>query len=236
MLCPFRSVLAAVLLALFVPAGPAAAQRIVAIGDSVMAWNAGQGRSIADALSGALGLPVDNRAVSGARFSNDSGLGRALGFDIRRQLGRDRPAVVVMTGGANDLRAECTCGACAGVRDSLIDARLTGEIPDFVAGLIAAGSRVVYIGYYRTRSRGYMAECTADFDALHDRMAALAERLPGLTFVSARPVMDRDDPALFAVDAVHPSPLGSALIGRHVAATMTAGGPGMATPSTQPDE
>lgn len=198
------------------------AQSIVAIRDSVLDWNSGPGRSIPDAISEALGLPVENKAVSGAHFSNENGLSRLLGFDIQQQLGSSRPDMVIFTAGANDLGGECVCGACEPVLNSLVSSDLTGEIPAFVDALLQDGVKVTYVGYYRTLSRRYLAGCVPEFDALHDRMAALAARRPGLTFVSARDVMNRDDPRLYAFDRVHPSPLGSARIGAHVAAAIAA--------------
>ena len=42
--------------------------RIMAMGDSLLAWNAPSGRSVSDALEARLGHPVVARSVSGASY------------------------------------------------------------------------------------------------------------------------------------------------------------------------
>lgn len=79
---------------------PLAAQEIVVIGDSIMDWNSAS-ESVPGQLAAALGVPVDNRAVSGAQV-NPGLIERTLGKDIPSQLDGSSPDILVMTGGGND--------------------------------------------------------------------------------------------------------------------------------------
>lgn len=199
--------------ALLLWAGAAAAQEIVVIGDSVMAWN-GPG-AIPAVLAGELDRDVGNLAVPGARLSHPGLLERFAGLDIRRQIGRQRPDVLILTAGGNDLGDECGCGRCDGVLDTLIgpDAR-TGELAEFLTVQSRRGTRVIYMGYYAVpEGGGPFAGCSAYFDRLDERVATLAGSDPGIDFVSAREVIDPGNPGHYDADRVHPSPLGSARIG-----------------------
>ena len=192
-------------------AAPVAAQEIVVIGDSVLAWN---GDASAPAvLARDLGQPVDNRAVSGARVAAGFFAGLA-GYDIRRQLGAARPRVLVVNGGANDLAADCGCGDCAAAVDALIDDGGRGALGDLVIGAAQDGVAVIYLGYYEDPpGGGPFSGCGAWFDLIDARMQALAPRRPGLTFVSGKAALPGDDLALYDADRVHPSPEGSARLG-----------------------
>lgn len=194
-------------------AGAAAAQDIVVIGDSVMAWN-GRG-AIPEVLAENLGREVENLSVPGARLSHPGLLERFAGLDIRRQIGRRRPDVLILTAGGNDLGDECGCGRCDGVLDGLIapDAR-SGELAEFLTVQSQRGTRVIYLGYYDVPvGGGPFSGCERYFEALDARIAALAGRDPGIDFVSAREVIDPANPGHYDADRVHPSRTGSARIG-----------------------
>ena len=83
---------------------------ILVLGDSIMAWNGG--RSIPDVIANQTGRSVTSRDVPGAQFDNGSTIASAVGFDIQQQFPGGRWNWVVVNGGANDLSADCGCGAC----------------------------------------------------------------------------------------------------------------------------
>lgn len=192
---------------------------ILVLGDSVMAWNGSRDASIGDALGAALDRNVINKAVPGAQFDNRSGIAGAVGFDIQRQVPPGRWNWVVLNGGANDLSADCSCGACGPVVDALIgpDAA-SGAIPAFVTRLRQeTGAQVLWMGYYEGSGRGAFAGCRDDLVAMEARIARFAARTPGVHFVDAEDVFDPRDPSHFAPDGIHPSAKASALIGAHLA-------------------
>ncbi len=192
---------------------------ILVLGDSLMAWNRGQDGSIADAIDAVLERDVVSKAVSGAQFDNGSGLAGAVGFDIRRQLQPGRWNWIVLNGGANDLSADCGCGACGPVVDRLIGAdAMSGAIPAFVTHLRhATGAQVLWMGYYEGKGTGAFAGCRDDLVTMEDRIARFAALKPGVHFIDAEDVFNPRDLSHFAPDGIHPSPKASALIGAHLA-------------------
>lgn len=193
-------------------AAPASPLRILAVGDSVLAWHAWTGRDIPSQMGEALGAAVENRAVSGARFVNAP--------DRRSVMAQYAPGswdVVLMNGGANDLLALCGCSACDSILDRLISADLTGAVPEFVDRARQGGAEVIWMGYYASYRSGRFAGCRpylVEFDA---RMARLAARTPGLVFVDSEDVIDAGDRSLFALDGIHPSPKAARRIGAFLA-------------------
>ncbi|HAC50506.1 MAG TPA: SGNH/GDSL hydrolase family protein, partial [Sulfitobacter sp.] len=107
---------------------------ILVLGDSIMAWNGG--RSIPDVIANQTGRSVTSRAVPGAQFDNGSTIASAVGFDIQQQFPGGRWNWVVVNGGANDLSADCGCGACGASVNALIapDGQ-SGSIPAFLQRL-----------------------------------------------------------------------------------------------------
>ncbi|MEM8577896.1 MAG: SGNH/GDSL hydrolase family protein [Pseudomonadota bacterium] len=201
-------------------AGAAAAQdrpRLLAMGDSIMAWNSFSGRSIGHAAARALDADLTRVARAGAQFTNDSGLGRAAGFDIRAQYPGGRFDVILINGGANDMGTDCDCRSCTPVLDALIAPHPTGEVPALLSQLTATGAEVIWVGYYKTAfSRAFLG-CTPFFDEMEARLARLAGRTDGLTFLDSEVAIDPRQRANFAADALHPSPRGSARIAALVA-------------------
>ncbi|WP_299684333.1 SGNH/GDSL hydrolase family protein [uncultured Tateyamaria sp.] len=198
-------------------AAQAEPQRILAVGDSLLAWQKWTGRDIPSVMGQVLGAEVENDAVAGARFSNASGLGRALGFDVRSQYRRGPWDLVLMNGGANDLLNDCSCGACGPVVDGLIDAELDGEVPRFIAQVLRDGAQVLWMGYYASARSGQFAGCRPYLVEYDARIARLAAATPGLTFVDSEDALDPDNRALFAVDGIHPSPEGAQRVGLYLA-------------------
>ncbi len=202
---------------LVAPVAHAEPARLLAVGDSLLAWQKWTGRDIPSVMGASLGMQVDNNAVAGARFSNASGLGRALGFDVRSKYQSGPWDIVVMNGGANDLLADCKCRACTPVLDTLISPDLTGEVPQFIAQVLRDGAQVVWMGYYASPRSGPFAGCRPFLVEYDARMARLAQATPGLTFVDAEEALEPSDRSLFAVDGIHPSPKGAGRVGRYLA-------------------
>ncbi|KPP86860.1 MAG: GDSL-like lipase [Rhodobacteraceae bacterium HLUCCA08] len=193
--------------------------RVLVMGDSLMAFNGAAGRGVADGLEAALGVPVVDRAVAGARYFHALPISGAAGMRIDAQYRPGDWDWVVLNGGGNDLLLGCGCGPCAAQLDRLISADgRAGAIPDLVARFRGQGARVLYTGYLRTPGITSPVEaCGPLGDAMDRRLAAMAARDPGVVFVSlARLVPDGDD-SYHARDLIHPSPRGSAAIAALVA-------------------
>lgn len=208
------------LLIALILATPAKAQ-VQMIGDSILAWHKNSGRSVGDALAQELNQPVMNNARSGARFSA-AGLGAAFGFDIRRQLTPGTFTAIVLDGGGNDLMRECGCNACGGTLDRLISKDATrGEIPAFILPLARSGVAIYWLDYPAVPTGGGpFSPCIDELAVLTDRLQRLADRVPRMTYVSGKAAMDADNPAHYDPDRIHPSPLGAALLARHLAGVM----------------
>ncbi|KZX98520.1 MAG: SGNH/GDSL hydrolase family protein [Sulfitobacter sp.] len=195
---------------------------ILVLGDSIMAWNGG--RSIPDVIANQTGRSVTSRAVPGAQFDNGSTIASAVGFDIQQQFPGGRWNWVVVNGGANDLSADCGCGACGASVNALIapDGQ-SGSIPAFLQRLRAqTGAQVMWMGYYAGSGSGSFAGCRDDLVEIESRIATFAAGRPGIHFVDSEDVIDRGDRGLFAGDNVHPSARGSARIGAYLAQEITA--------------
>lgn len=220
--------LAILLVGLFVAActdtAPKGGGDILAIGDSVLAWNGSSDQAIPDVIEQTLGRQVVNKAVPGAQFSNDNALFSAVGFDIQRQYPGGRWNWIVLNGGANDLGFDdCKCGDCRAAVDSLIgpDA-MTGAIPDFLMKLRASGAQVLWMGYYKGNGKGSFEGCRDDLVLMERRIARFATQADGITFLDSETVIDPQDPTQFASDNTHPSPKGAMLIGRYLARAISA--------------
>lgn len=188
---------------------------VLVIGDSALAWNRSSNASVGDALEKELGVPVVNRAVSGAKISAQA----LRSLDIRNQYQPGRWRWVVMNGGANDLAFECGCGLCRDTLNRMIsrDGR-TGEIPTFVRQVRMTGARVAWMGYINPpRSGNLFSGCRGDVLELQNRIAQMAARDPGTVFVRMRDAFPNTDLRFYAADRIHPSPLGSAALARRLA-------------------
>ena len=210
------------LLAACAPATPPSRDAILAIGDSVMAWNGDAG--IPEAVGRTLGRPVVDKARSGAQLTNPNGALAALGFDITRQFEGGAWDWVILTAGGNDLRGVCRTPRDAPTRDAMIGPDLTGEIPTLIARIRAAGAKVAFVGYYdgAEASPTGFTPCQPSFDIINARMTEFAARTPGVTFFDAGDVIDPSDRGLYADDLIHPSPRASAIIGQALARAMRA--------------
>ena len=196
--------------------------RILAIGDSVVAWNGGRG--IPEVAAARLGLPVVDASQSLAHLDHPNGAAAALGFDIRRQwaANRGRWAWVILDGGGNDLRGLCRTPAEAAARDALIAGDLTGAIPRLIADIRATGSRVAFVGYYdgAADEPTSFTPCQGAFTVMNTRMVRLAARDAGVLFLDAGDVIATARLDLYDDDRIHPSVAGSRVIGEALAARM----------------
>ncbi len=198
-------------------AAPVQAQDIIAIGDSIMDWNGAQ--SIPAQLSRELGVPVDDRSLSGSQvragFWN-----RRQGLDIRAQLGGDRPDIVVMTGGGNDLGEGCGCReGCAEEVEALLTDDGGGAFGDFLSDVVADGTQVFVLGYPDPPVGGNdFSGCVADLRVLADRLDAME----GVTLVPVHQVIDPADMSFYDADRVHPSIRGSSVMAELLASAIEA--------------
>ena len=190
---------------------------MLAVGDSVLAWNRLSGGDIPRVAAQATGRDVDNRSVIGARMLTG----------IPGQY-RDGPwDWVIVNGGANDLRGGCRCTGC----DDTLDALVTpdgqgGAMADFARDITSRGPGVVLLGYYGTSvAGGPFAACGDELTELSRRLALLADSDPAILFVDARDAIDPANLDLYARDLAHPSAAGSALIGRLIADAIAAAPP-----------
>ena len=198
-------------------AAPVQAQDIIAIGDSIMDWNGAQ--SVPAQLSRKLGRPVDDRSLAGAQISTGF-WDRMEGLDIRAQLGGDRPDILVMTGGGNDLGEGCGCRAgCAEEAEVLLTEDGGGEFGEFLSDVVADGTRVFVLGYADPPVGGNdFSGCLADLRALAERLDAME----GVTVVPVHQVIDPADMSYYDADRVHPSPKGSAVMADLLASAIEA--------------
>jgi lysophospholipase L1-like esterase len=205
---------------------PPEGAEILALGDSVVEWNAEEEASIPDMVGEQLGRVVFNAAVSGARFTHPDPQAAEDGLDIRAQYARHGDGGdwdwVVLDGGANDLGDECGCSdrcETTTLPELIAQDGRSGAIPAFVEEVRQGGARVAYVGYYDAPEGEPTAftGCAAAFDALDARLRRMARAVDGVVFVSARDVIDPADAGAYDDDRVHPSVRGSRLIGEHVA-------------------
>jgi lysophospholipase L1-like esterase len=207
--------------ALLVSVQVSAAQeaKILAIGDSLMAWHSGSGRSISDSVGRVLQEPVENRSVSGAKIIHRLPISGAFGLKISEQLqGGDRDWVI-LTGGGNDLVLGCGCRLCSGRLSKMISINgRTGEIPNLVRRIRQTGARVVYVGYLRSPGvTSIIDRCRGVGDDLEVRLDRLAKLDEGIYFLSLAEMVPYGDRSMHVADMVHPSVKASRLIGARVA-------------------
>jgi lysophospholipase L1-like esterase len=211
---------------------PAAASEpeadILAIGDSIFAWNREQGASIPEVVGAELGRTVLNEAVSGAQFVDERDGAAENGGDIRAQyanLGQVGFEWVIVDGGGNDVNDDCRCRDCAEVLNALISADGTeGAMVDFAREVVADGSNVLFVGYAELPPNTFFGfgQCGDELDESSRRLGLMADSVDGVWFVDAADVVTGTDLDSFDLDLVHPSVEGSAVIGRHVAQAIEA--------------
>lgn len=196
--------------------------RILAMGDSLMAWHNVSGNSIAHAVGDVLNEPVANHAISGARVIYKLPVSGAMGMRIANQYRQGDWDWVVLNGGGNDLWMGCGCGACDTRMGKMIseDGR-KGAIPHMVDSLRGTGAKIVYVGYLRSPGAWSPIEsCKDDGERLEARVKKLADIVPEMHFVSLEDLVPHGDRSYHGVDMIHPSLKASREIGQRVAAVI----------------
>lgn len=193
--------------------------RILAMGDSLLAANAGAGLSVADVVQTALGEPVVDRSMPGASILYGLPITGSLGLKIEKQFRKGNWDWIVLNGGGNDLLFGCGCHRCEGRMEWMISQTgESGEIPNLVYKLRQTGARVIYVGYLRSPGVGSAIEsCRDDGDALEARIQKMADADDGLYFLSLADLVPFGDRSFHGFDMIHPSVKGSTAIGRRVA-------------------
>ena len=202
--------------------GSVAAQpsnQILVMGDSFMAWNRASKRSVPDIVASKLKVPVQNKAVSGARMIYNLPLTGAMGMSIPQQFREGQWDWVVMNGGGNDLWLGCGCHTCDRKLNKLISKSGTkGKIPNTVAKALKSGAQVLYVGYLRSPGANSPIEnCRDEGDALDARLAQMAKRVKGVHFIPMADLVPNGDRSFHGIDMVHPSVKGSRAIGTRIA-------------------
>jgi hypothetical protein len=200
--------------------------RILAMGDSMLAWNRASGRSVADVVELLLHEPVIDRSVPGARVKYVLPISGAMGMNIAKQYRPGRWDWIIMNGGGNDLWLGCGCMLCAHKMTSMISTSgRDGAIPSEVRKLRATGARVIYLGYLRSPGVGsFIEHCKDEGDEFESRLARLAATDPGVFFVPVGDMVPYGDRSFHGVDMIHPSVKGSAAIARRVVDVITRAG------------
>ncbi|WP_174148009.1 SGNH/GDSL hydrolase family protein [Leisingera sp. ANG59] len=193
--------------------------RILAMGDSLLAWHSLAGKSISDTVSRELQEPVVDRSVSAARIIYKLPISGAAGMNIGKQFTPGEWDWVIVNGGGNDLWLGCGCFACDRKMDKLISADgLDGAIPSMLTKLRATGAKVIYVGYLRSPGVGSLIEhCRDEGNELESRIGRLASQDEGIFFLSNKDMVPYGDRSYHAADMIHPSIKASSEIGRKVA-------------------
>lgn len=186
---------------------------MLAIGDSILEWNAEEGASIPDAIGAELGVSMANASVSGSQV-----LGGEAAIPDQYQAGGW--SWVVMDGGGNDLNDRCACGSCAEELDAILSADgRSGALASFVREVLSDGIPVVYVGYFDmppTADFGFAA-CQDELEDFRTRLRALEAEQQAFLFIDPSEVISADELEYYEEDHVHPSEEGVEVAGAYVA-------------------
>lgn len=200
--------------------------RIITLGDSLLASNVGEKRSVSNMIEAELGVPVLDRSVVGAQMHYMLPISGALGMSIPKQFVPGPWEWVILNGGGNDLWLGCGCLLCTGTMERLISADgKKGEIPKLVRRIRATNARVIYVGYLRSPGFGSPIDhCKSLGDRMEARIGRMASADEGVTFLSLEDLVPYGDKSYHSADRIHPSVKGSAAVGRRVADIIRKGG------------
>ena len=196
--------------------------RILAMGDSLLAWNKVSGRSITNIVEKSLSESVVDRSVIGARMIYNLPISGAMGLSIGSQYRPGNWEWIILSGGGNDLWFGCGCNRCDRMIDRLISKNgQSGSIPKLISKLRKPGARVIYVGYLRSPGVNSLIEtCKSEGDELERRVANYASNSDGVYYLSLTRMVPDGDRSYHAFDMIHPSVKASAAIGELVAATI----------------
>lgn len=178
------------------------------LGDSMLSWNGMKGNSVPSLLRKRHGLEVKSEVLPGLTMQMIAGAYSNTGAQA-----------VVFNGGGNDLLFGCGCAQCTSHLDRIIHPDLTsGYIPKLVGRINDSGSHAFYVGYLRTPGRQSPIEaCAVIGDVLEARVAQLAKKLDGLTYVPVKDAIPHGSLRYHTIDRIHPSIAGSRMIAEHIA-------------------
>ncbi len=186
---------------------------VIAMGDSILDWNRGNGsdESIPALLGEALELEVANVSVGGSTL---------LGGDpdaISRQYVPRKWDLVVLDGGGNDIGASETCRA--DVIDDLVTADASsGAMVSLIERIRADDpTLIVLLGYYGMPTGGPFEPCAPELETLESRYAVFADRYPNVVFLDPSEVVDGSTPADYDPDLLHPSVRGGQKVADFIA-------------------
>ncbi len=192
--------------------------RILLMGDSLMAWNRTTGQSVGKHLETSLQQPVLDRSSVGATIIQKTPMFASMGLSIPQQYQPGLRDWVVLNGGGNDLFLGCGCSACSERLNLLASEDGSwGAIPNLMDRLRASGAQVIYVGYLRSPGVGSMIEnCKDEGDELERRLILAARQDPGVHYISLRDLVPHGDRSYHAFDMIHPSPRASRAIAQRV--------------------
>lgn len=193
--------------------------RILAMGDSMLAWHRGSKQSIGDAIERELNEPVIDRSVIAARYNYVLPISGSLGLNISKQYREGNWSWVILNGGGNDLWFGCGCVVCDGTIDKLIASDgATGKIPQLASRIRRTGARVIYLGYLHSPGvYSIIDHCKAEGIELDERIARYAAKDRGFYFLRTSILVPTGDRSFHSVDMIHPSVKASSAIGSEVA-------------------
>ena len=199
------------------------APRILMMGDSLFAFQSANDAGIANTLRTALGSEVTDRSVSGARMIYKLPISGALGMNISKQFREGDWDWIVLSGGGNDLWLGCGCHKCERRMNRLISQRGDrGEIPKLIARLQETGAKIVYVGYLRSPGVNSPIEsCKDEGEVLEARISQLAALNDNLYFLPLDTLVPYGDRSFHALDMIHTSRKGSAVIGGRIVDVIT---------------
>lgn len=194
--------------------------RILAMGDSMLAWHGGRRAAVSDNMEAILGEPVIDRSVIGARIFYHLPVSGALGMNISQQYRPGAWEWVVMNGGGNDLWFGCGCSRCDRKMTRMITADgQGGSVPELVRNIRKSGARVIYLGYLRSPGVGSMIDHCRDVGReFEHRLKQMAASDSGIYFLSLADLVPHGDRSYHAFDMIHPSPKATRKIAQRVAA------------------
>ncbi|MCB9777147.1 MAG: SGNH/GDSL hydrolase family protein [Alphaproteobacteria bacterium] len=179
---------------------------VLAIGDSIQAWNKHRCQGVPDHVGLLRGARVENAAISGTKLLSG-------GNAIPGQYQPGDWTTVLVDGGANDLNDDCGCNECAYMTDVLVSQDGSGgAMPDLLDTITADGADVLLLGYYRFPDGAAYGfdQCGDELSVLNARYQTAAALREGVTFVDLGQVVQPDvTPQYYDFDSVHPSAEGA---------------------------
>ncbi|MEX0307202.1 MAG: SGNH/GDSL hydrolase family protein [Ruegeria sp.] len=193
--------------------------RVIAVGDSLLAWNATSGNSIPDFVERSLGVPVLDRSASAAWLRTGFYTDGSPESGVQAQFVPGDWDWAIVNGGGNDLMLGCGCMRCGDVINAMIsEDGQNGQVPDFLRRIRDGGTQVIYVGYLRSPDLVTPIEhCKGEGDEFEARINKLAQKEDGITFVSVQDVARPGDASFFSFDRIHPSRKSSRIIGERIA-------------------